>query len=245
MVGYKTICILTENVVKQEASDVLRYVFKHLSEQPDVTIHTVGEVAGFKSSTIAQVVRLLAATLSVEDDSYLLTGDVDMLPLSTHWFNQQDFKANFHVFNADAYRLQPNRNFQMCYLGGTKSTWKSLMGLGNGSLTDELSLLLRGREDSWSLDEGLLASKMTSWPLFESCQLLYRGYPTGGGYAPYRLDRGQWKLPNDLSKLIDCHCSRPLTAGWPLIEHLVDYFLPTDSRAPAKSYVEDLKKLRT
>ena len=241
MVGYKTICILTEDFFHRTDSGVLGHVFRHLTEQPDVRVYTVGEVPGFKSSTVAQVSRLLASALPIEEDSYLLTGDVDMLPLSPGWFNQQDFGASFHVFNADAYGSMARRNFPICYLGGTRVAWKSLMGLGNDSLTNELSVMLQGSKDHWFVDEGLIAAKMQAWPLFDTSQLLTRGWDASqGGYASYRLDRGNWHLPSDLSSLIDCHSARPLIDHWDVIGRLVAHFLPADSRELAQTYVQRL-----
>jgi hypothetical protein len=245
MVGYKTICILTNDFNHQINNGVLEYIFQHLSSQTNTVIHIVGEIAGFKSSTLAQVVRLVAAALPIDDDSYILTGDADMLPFSSSYFNQQDFGgACFHVFSSDVYGPPADRHFQMCYLGGDKKAWKSLMGIGVDNITNELSVLLRDRQDSWFVDECILAEKMKSWSLFDSCQLFPRGYPPGG-YAPRRLDRGSWHLPFDLSSLIDCHSARPLLAHWNVLERLVDYFLPAESRDLAKSYVTGLSRFQT
>ena len=242
LVGYETICLLTADFAQQSDKGVLEYIERHLRSQPGVIIHPIGSIDGFKPSTVAQVSRLAAAAVPVADDSYLLTGDADMLPFSTGWFNQQDLRKNFHVFCADVYGPPSEKHFQMCYLGGSRSTWKSLMGMGDGCLDDELTGLLRGQSDHWSVDETILAAKMKSWSSFDSCQLIARGYPPGG-YAPQRLDRGCWHLPEDLSTLIDCHSARPLTSNWGTIVRLVDHFLPDDSRALAKAYVSGLVDL--
>jgi hypothetical protein len=238
-IGYETICLLTADLMQQSNKGVLGYIVNHLRNQPGVIIHSVSNVADFKSSTMAQTSRLVAAAAVSNDDSYLLTGDVDMFPLSTRYFNQQDFKKDFHVFSADVYGSPLERHFQMCYLGGTRKIWKSLMGIGDGCLDDELVGLLKGWKDNWCLDEAILAGKMKVWSSFDSCQLLSRGY-SPGGYAPLRLDRGYWHLPTDLSTLIDCHSARPLMANWKTIECLVDRFLPVDLRSMAKTYAASL-----
>jgi hypothetical protein len=258
-VGYQTICLLTSDFAGQggegracnpracdprvrdphEPEGVTGYIVDCLRRQSGVVIHEVGDVEGFKTSTLAQVSRLAAAAVPVEDDAYLLTGDVDMLPFFPVWFNQQDHRAAFHVFCADVYGSPANKHYQMCYLGGTRRAWKSLMGMGDGSLDAELLKLLRGRSDGWFVDEAILAEKMGAWPSWEECQLISRGYPPGG-YAPRRLDRGCWQLPGDLSTLIDCHSARPLEANWPVIGRLADQFLPADLRKLAHDYVNDL-----
>lgn len=246
MVGYETICIVTEDCYQGmtgSTNERLRLVGTTLQDQKGVCLYKAAPVEGFKTSTVAQVSRLAALALPISDESYLITGDADMFPLSKTWFEKQDLNYSFHVFGADTC-AEAARSFAMCYLGGTKAAWKSFMGFKSDDFNGAVKELLSGQIDHWCLDEGIIASKMYAWPLFDTCcERINRGGALGNGTMPHRLDRGYWKLPDDLGTLIDCHSARPLLAHWSLIERLVDYFLPASDREIVKSYVAGLRRL--
>jgi hypothetical protein len=117
--------------------------------------------------------------------------------------------------------------------------WREIMGVGDDNVPTALKSLLRGEKDDWGLDESLASRKLLAWPRFaSSCQLIPRGWQNG---ANHRLDRAYWKLPADLSSLIDCHSARPLLPHWDVIEQLATRFLPAPLLAQAQAYIATLR----
>ena len=238
---YDVLSLLTLDYEWGWSTSPMRHIVSSL-KNAGAEIRYVNPVWDFKLSTVAQVSRLAAAALPLEEDVYLLTGDVDMLPLSPKWFHSGDPSAAFHVFNSDAYRAYSSAptNFPICYLGGTVAAWRELMDLPSRGIDAAVSSLLSGERDHWNLDEELVKRKFTAWPRLGQCQLIERGYAPGTNYAKDRLDRGDWTLPADLSTLIDCHSARPLGEAWTLLRKLVDHFLPGKTGQWVYDYVSDL-----
>ena len=238
-IGYEPACIVVDD--ERWTSDAHRHVLDGVEKLSGLAAPMIlaKPVHGFKPSTVAQVARLAAASFPFRAEDYLLTGDADMLPLSEAWFHQQDPEASFHVLGSDAYGTDAT-HFPICYLGGTAVKWRGLMDLIPLSVGRSVERLLKDEADSWGLDEALAERKLRHWSQRDRCQLIPRGWTQHGGYACGRLDRGSWHLPSDLSTLIDCHSVRPLSVAWPVVEKLVDYFLPPHLREFVKSYVAKL-----
>jgi hypothetical protein len=212
-----------------------------------------------KVSTTAQVVRLLASAIpALEDSDYILTSDVDMLPLNAEYFQHQDWSMDFHAFGADAYAditkgLFPPK-FPMCYLGARAGIWRDVMGIKTRNISEEVGRALSGRTDSWDNDEMYFSSKLFSHPIFEGevqkisdlryrkgrCELLIRTWPASR--AARRVDREVWGFDGS-PEMIDCHCFRP---GFERVETLTaivaKYFQP--DLGWFNSYLSEYLRLR-
>lgn len=221
--GWRPLCLLVGERASWENNAKTKFVLE-MTPKEDVAAF-ITPVAGYKISTTAQLVRLLAAALpSLKDSDYLLTSDVDMLPLNEAYFLHQDWSMRFNLFGADAYAditqgLFPPK-FPMCYIGARANAWKDMMKLSSGDISEEARKALLGRADTWDNDEMYFASKIFSHPCFQGnvskvsnrsyrkgeCELLIRTWP--GGRAHLRLDRDLWGF-DARDGMIDCHCLRP------------------------------------
>lgn len=175
---------------------------------------STSDVPDFKRSTISQCSRLVAAAISDPDD-YLLTSDVDMLPLSRSWFHQQDASRDFHVIGIDT-KISPT-HLNMCYLGGLASAWRDALGIAGTELAPALRALLDGQKDYWGLDEEIATKRITKWHRWPLVEVIPRNLEALEG----RIDRSAWNAPPSGS-IIDCHCPRPFASNWPSISKLVD-----------------------
>ena len=73
------------------------------SRRPEPASHRRGHRARYPGSKIDGVpARTPVAAAVAQDDDYLLTSDVDMIPLDRRWFNGQDTSRPFHVLGTNA-----------------------------------------------------------------------------------------------------------------------------------------------
>jgi len=219
--GFKPVLLLSEEHDWVDAP-AQRFALKQCQGRADVIF--VRGVDGFRTSTVMQTCRLLAAADKMFDDAcYLVTTDVDMIPLSEELFAPANDAFAVHIYSADAYRplnegLPPK--FPMCYLGANASTWREVMGIGDMDVSVATKKALAGRADSWNNDEDYFASRIFPLELTSSLKPVAPGsYAWGkvqlierGGWQPMarqRLDRERWVWGD--GKFLDCHGQRP---GW-------------------------------
>lgn len=204
----------------------------------------VRRAEGYRVSTTAQLVRLLAAALpNLKESDYLLTSDVDMIPLDKGHFLKQDWSMDFNVLGADAYGditkgiLPPK--FPMCYLGARVSAWRDVMGISSGDLDAEVRSALVGRPDHWDNDEMYFASRLHRHRFYAgnvekveegryrkgTCDLLMRGWPYGR--AARRVDREVWGFSGE-STMIDCHSQRPGFREPRVLRSVLTKYFPED-----------------
>ena len=99
-----------------------------------VLLYNKGKDCIIKDGTLSQLSRLYAAALNLSAEDYILTSDVDMLPLSNDHFHQQDFSPlPVHLFYANAYwhlfAKDGTVMYPLCYIGMKVATWKEVMGI--------------------------------------------------------------------------------------------------------------------
>jgi hypothetical protein len=167
-------------------------------------------IEGYKTATVAQVSRLYLPTV-LHKNTWIMTSDVDMWPLSKRFFEPENHA--FHMFYGDFYEF---KKFPMCYLAGYGIDWRRIMGYDTrSSLQEQVKAVLdeelpRDAADNsvWFFDEELFArrwmevkSQVAHWSVIRN------GYP-----PPDRLDRSQWPQGKlDLTGKVDAHLPRP---GW-------------------------------
>lgn len=134
-------------------------------------------------ATISQVARLYAGMLnySTGPDTYLLTGDIDMWPVSYSHFHNIDTKKSVFLDYANAYAHNKNEvMYPICYIGATARTWQEIMGYSQGdsraailSQLDEAAIEYQdewnkpGYGVKWYYDQKLFGKKIAGkHPLF-------------------------------------------------------------------------------
>lgn len=160
---------------------------------------------GYRSDTVTQVSRLYGAC--VIQDGYLMTSDIDMIPLSDYWkFDPTDITIWGHD-------LTGFTHYPICYIGMTAERWREVMGL---SSTDYDSLILRDLNTLpqakdpdfykyWFSDQDLITTRIDRTEFAK--KHIHRGQ-LPNGFAKGRVDRGSWSLEHP--EFIDCHALRDM-----------------------------------
>jgi hypothetical protein len=186
----------------------------------------IPRIEGFADSTVAQVGRLfphqlLGGRWPVADGDYVMTGDVDMIPLSaTHWATPGD---GVTVWYGNAYPAEPPR-YPLCNLGATCAVWKEVMG------KETLEGCLRGglganadAKTAWNYDELLAGRRIRSWSGFPG--RLHVVSREGAAPLRDRADRVAW--PTKIRPgLVDAHLPRPAGPHAELIRDLLRVYYP-------------------
>jgi hypothetical protein len=225
--GYEPIAVLLGDEQKWNSHQANKFVLQETRKHARVQF--IHGIPGYKDSTIVQTCRVIASAIPwLTDDDYILTSDVDMLPLSKKFFEKQDWNKDFHIFSADAYAditkgLKPPK-FPICYLGAKVGLWRSVMKINSLDFQQELQASFKGRMDSWDNDEMYVSHKiLTCVDYPRKFQLMVRTWPSSR--ADRRIDRDAWQFqPN----AIDCHCLRPGFKHIPQISQVLSHFFPSD-----------------
>lgn len=153
----------------------------------------------YRSDTITQVSRLYAACV---EDGYLMTGDIDMIPLSDYWQPNQD---HITIYGHD---LTGFGHYPICYIGMPSTRWVEVMGLTsndyNKLIKRDLDTLPQAKDPDfykyWFSDQDLITKRIneTQFP-----KVMIKRGQYSNGYAVGRVDRGAWSL--DHKQFIDAH----------------------------------------
>jgi hypothetical protein len=153
----------------------------------------------YRSDTVTQVSRLYAACIQ---DGYLMTGDIDMIPLSDYWQPKED---TITVYGHD---LTGYGHYPICYIGMPHTRWIEIMGLHstdyNALIKRDLDTLPQAKNTDfykyWFSDQDLITQRIqsTEFPVTSVLRGQYKN-----GYARGRVDRGSWTLDHPI--FIDAH----------------------------------------
>lgn len=194
-------------------------------------LHFAERVGGYPESTTAQTVRLAGAYTSlIREDDYLLTTDVDMLPLSrSFWGNPLD-GHDFDVYFANAYEGEKRPHWPICYIGMTALSWIHLLGSYpdhnvatrswmEGNL--DRGAVARDPMVGWCFDEYFVSEKIAEAKKNGKSVRFIDRMKAPAGWPASRIDRGAWDetwAPNVMSTpdglrihpgAVDCHAPRP------------------------------------
>jgi hypothetical protein len=174
----------------------------------NVLTRRVESIPGYRSDTVTQISRLYAACLPfIEEDDYIMTGDIDMMALSNYW----EFDAEkITVWGDD---LTGYKHYPICYIGAKKKKWKQFMKL---DFSDYNVLIKRDLDSSpeakspdfydfWFVDQNVITSNIKNFG--EGIIPEHRGQYSNG-YARWRVDRGDWHLNHE--KFVDAHLHRDI-----------------------------------
>lgn len=200
-----------EPLVIQVGEPDLKTAFslKFAEEQYSAKIHVIQDCAGLHDTTVAQVSRLFAACLIKDQDAYILTSDIDMLPIHHNYFNNVEIVTdNFIIYYYNAY---DQHKFPICYLGASQKIWKSIMNIEEKSVFENLEqdlrkFLLSNPTDLqiWNYDELLFEKQLWNYMQDNKIIKIYRNPKQD------RIDRSDWNFNGTLQpQIIDCHALRP------------------------------------
>ena len=155
-------------------------------------------IAGFQPETITQCSRLYGACVL---DGYLMTGDIDMIPLSDYWKPDEN---KLTVYGRDL----TDYHYPICYIGMDSEKWKEVMHIDG---TDYQYLMQRDlmtmpqakstdKVKRWVTDQDLITERINSSHFIP--ERIDRG-TYKNGYPIGRVDRSAWTLKHDV--FIDAH----------------------------------------
>ena len=110
-------------------------------------------INGYKSETLAQVSRLYGACC-VDDDSYLVTSDIDMLPLDKNLFHYEGHRV------LTIGRDLTDYHYPICYVGARQYVWKAVMSITCDDYQTLIQQDLRQQKNMWGLDQDILTEKL-------------------------------------------------------------------------------------
>lgn len=186
-------------------------IFEFVMDHPElekIWPYPLNSIEGYRSDTIAQISRLYGACVADSDD-YLMTGDIDMLPLSDYW-TMDDKKIT--VWGHD---LTGFHHYPICYIGLSQVHWKELMQITsvdyNNLIDRDFQTLPNAKSEDqvkrWVVDQDLITNRINKWHFQREnvMKSLIRGV-LPNGYPIGRVDRSAWTLEHD--QFIDCHMLR-------------------------------------
>lgn len=193
-------------------SDVANYVLgisqDHDSSNED--IYFIQSIEGYRDDTITQISRLYASACGPENlvdiSDFLMTGDIDMLPLSNYW------RPDINGVTVYGHDLTGFGHYPICYIGMKRSDWAVVMGIptvGNPMfyIKRDLDSLPQAKDPDfykyWFTDQDLITQRLNEYGK-EKITFINRGQGSQG-YARGRVDRGSGGWVLNQPELIDAH----------------------------------------
>lgn len=154
-------------------------------------------------------------------DNVGIISDIDMLPLSKHYFIDQ-IK---NIDNTKYVHLNPcfgeYPRIPACYHVATGDTYEKVLGKYDTfaeSMNDLISVM---SGDCWYFDEAYSTHKIKSY----NDQTIFQYLPREGGQNGHRIDRPKWFWDDALIKsdwYFDAHCARPYSLHREGIDRIVE-----------------------
>ena len=204
--------------------------------------HKVFSIDGYRSDTITQISRLYGACVA---DGYLMTGDIDMLPLSDYWkFDENEITVWGHD-------LTGYGHYPICYIGMPSDKWVEVMNLNttdyNSLIKRDLDSLPQAKDPDfykyWFSDQDLITQRLKPFKK----TLINRGQ-LPNGFARGRVDRGNWSLEHE--EFIDCHMLRDMyklsdtgRGNFAKTMRLLERVWPNENFGWFKEYTTEFQKL--
>lgn len=209
-IGCETI-LITPSYPPQEKGLYERSLlaFSTCAKQNCYPINLCFEAPDHKKATYAQCARLFGAAFPLRDDKeVLITGDIDMAVFNEAYFAQANNEC-INVFGAD---LVPPNQYPICYISMPATTWRTVMGIENGTTVqkylDELVGVIECehfRANQWALDQDTIYKRLTA-----SGHQPIKHYRAKAPhqFATCRADRDGWPDSPPIG-IIDAHLPRP------------------------------------
>ena len=239
--GFCPVILIADDISNWLNDPVKKYAL-NFSRSYGAEIYFIDKIDNFKSSTVAQNARMYALCLPMyHDEMYLMTSDMDMLPLSKEFFNKQDMSYDVHLDYANA---SDGSHYPLCYVGAKVKTWREIMQPSNpNSIEESLKSIfyqsgLDKQEDGmrlWCFDEEMFGRKIKAWSGYPSkCQKFDRR----GGPPVDRIDKSCWPKTVKVKGMSDCHSVRPgyTSPNWEKIESVLIKILDEQDLKTIRDY---------
>ncbi len=196
---------------------------------------------GYQTSAIAQVCRICPNAILPNLDTYVLTSDSDMLPLSKQFFSQCNDNKKIHIYYSNAYGQDQTR-FPICYIGMKNKIWSQINGTSEIENTYSIlaKVLNNGLKNNspkhvqWNYDQIHISNNIIKSKYYlNDCWKLKRDNITNPSFMPHmvgvpgwiaqnRLDRSNWKYISS-SIFVQAHCMRKSfqILNWRMIEKVL------------------------
>lgn len=189
---------------RENESDSLTPVEELIAKYSSVETHFLKSIPGYRSDTITQTSRLYGTCVK---DGFVMTGDIDMLPLSDYWKHEVD-DDTITVYGHD---LTGYTQYPICYIAMNSANWANVMNISgkdyNAFLERDLKTMPQALSKDfnhyWGTDQELITERLRGHKI----NFINRGQYSNG-YAKGRIDRGAWNV--NLEQFIDCHDHRDL-----------------------------------
>lgn len=189
--GWDVHCVFTGDQTGEKWGLVKKY-------SPGLTYSFPAKIEGVRNETLTQLSRLYAYTFCKE--GYVMTSDVDMLPLSDYWkFDENEITS----WGRDL----SDKHYPICYIGASKENWGILME-GNFILKDLANHPKHKSEiweEWWQVDQDIITEKLNK----QKITRIDRGIQGSSGYPLGRVDRSCWQTSQYTPYKIDAHLLRP------------------------------------
>jgi hypothetical protein len=210
------------------------------------------KIEGYRSDTITQISRLYGSCVA---DGYIMTGDIDMIPLSDcwhpKWISDGVVAANPTVWGHD---LTGYGHYPICYIGMPAATWRSVMKISLSQfdydydryIKRDLDTLPQAKDPDfykyWFSDQDLITARLNEYGK-DKITFINRGQYSNG-FAVGRVDRGAWTLNHDT--FIDAHLMQQTHHSQEKIDKLMELLRkvwPGEDFKWFEDYTREFKKL--
>lgn len=163
---------------------------------PETKVFVLPDIEGVRKESIAQAGRLYASQ-ALDDDTLVMTSDIDLLPLSDYW------NPNPNEITVYGHDLTDYTYFPMGYTAMKASKWRELFNDIQKD-AEEYAHLTKAPdwETWWNWDWRMLTDRLQNYPVVHK----HRGRRLTGTYAYGRIDRGDSMQIPPNETLIDAHC---------------------------------------
>lgn len=204
--GFDCVTFLAEEHDMQQVKPELRKYIEGITvSKTKSQLYYLPAAKPVRSETVAQISRLFGAAVVEDENEYLITGDIDMIPLNSYLYRDFD-KRNLYGQDLTDYTQWP-----MCYVGMSCKNWREFLGIEYLNAMAQIMAALQEYahksasqkwEEYWDTDQAYLTDKIK---LFgpEKFQNIIRGRERTG-YAYKRVDRGHWNW-SPAEEYIDAH----------------------------------------
>lgn len=226
------------------ATDIERLVF---GDDPNGKFKYLLPIEGYRADTITQISRLYGGCLFTnEPESYLMTGDIDMLPLSDYW------KPEEHGVTVYGHDLTGFGHYPICYIGMQATTWQEVMDISsvlyNSHIKLDLDTLPQAKDPDfykyWFSDQDLITARLNEYGK-DKITFVNRGQGPHG-FARGRVDRGSGGWVLDQPELIDAHLMQQTHHSQEKIDKLMQllrHVWPQEDFTWFEKYTDEFKKL--
>lgn len=195
-------------------------------------------VTEYPSETVAQVSRLYGACVyGVKPEDYLMTSDIDMLPLSNYWIVMRGITSWGHNLS--------NEHYPICYIGMECYLWRNVMRTEGYDYNEEMRQDLAIKDYhpiKWTTDQDIITHRIDTTAV--KLTLINREVDKRTGYPIGRVDRSAWHLHHD--QFIDAHLPHDILTNeksYNNVMELLRKIWPSEDFGWFEQYYRDFKRL--